>query len=153
SPPPGCVRSSCGRIPTGCSLSRWPDRSPRQMRIEGSLALVVGGASGLGEATVRRLHEAGAVVTVADVNEERGGALAGELGERAGFVKADVTDEYEVRAAVEAATGAADGGLRISVCCAGVGWAEKVAGKRGPHQLVPFETLVRINLIGTFNVL
>jgi 3-hydroxyacyl-CoA dehydrogenase / 3-hydroxy-2-methylbutyryl-CoA dehydrogenase len=123
------------------------------MRIEGSLALVVGGASGLGEATVRRLHEAGAVVTVADVNEERGGALAGELGERAGFVKADVTAEDEVRAAVQAAAGAGDGGLRISVCCAGVGWAEKVAGKRGPHQLVPFETLVRINLIGTFNVL
>ena len=123
------------------------------MRIEGSAALVAGGASGLGEATVRRLHEAGAAVTIADVNQERGAALAGELGERAGFVAADVTDEEQVRAAVEAAAGAGQDGLRISVCCAGVGWAEKVAGKRGPHQLVPFETLVRINLIGTFNVL
>src|SRR2546421_1636007 len=123
------------------------------MRIEGSAALVAGGASGLGEATVRRLHAGGATVTIADVNEERGQALAQELGDDAGFVKADVTDEDEVRAAVDAAAGAAEGGLRISVACAGVGWAEKVAGKRGPHQLLPFETVVRINLIGTFNVL
>jgi NAD(P)-dependent dehydrogenase (short-subunit alcohol dehydrogenase family) len=123
------------------------------MRIEGSPALVAGGASGLGEATVRRLHGEGAVVTIADVNEEGGRALADELGERARFVKADVTDEEQVGAAVEAAAGAGEGGLRISVSCAGVGWAEKTAGKRGPHQLLPFETLVRINLIGTFNVL
>jgi NAD(P)-dependent dehydrogenase (short-subunit alcohol dehydrogenase family) len=122
------------------------------MQIEKAGALVSGGASGLGEATVRRLHEHGAVVTIADVNEEKGTALADELGEDASFVKADVTNEEEVQAAVEAAAGA-DGGLRISVSCAGVGWAEKTAGKRGPHQLVPFETVLRINLIGTFNVL
>jgi NAD(P)-dependent dehydrogenase (short-subunit alcohol dehydrogenase family) len=122
------------------------------MQIEKAGALVSGGASGLGEATVRRLHEHGAVVTIADVNEEKGAALAGELGEHASFVKADVTNEEEVEAAVQAAAGA-DGGLRISVSCAGVGWAEKTAGKRGPHQLMPFETVLRINLIGTFNVL
>jgi 3-hydroxyacyl-CoA dehydrogenase / 3-hydroxy-2-methylbutyryl-CoA dehydrogenase len=121
------------------------------MRIDGSSALVAGGASGLGEATVRRLHDAGASVTIADLNRERGEALAAELGERAAFVAADVTDSDQVEAAVAAAAG--DDGLRISVCCAGVGWAEKVAGKRGPHQLQPFETVVRINLIGTFNVL
>ncbi len=122
------------------------------MQIEKAGALVSGGASGLGEATVRRLHEHGAVVTIADVNEEKGTALADELGEDASFVKADVTNEEEVEAAVQAASGA-DGGLRISVSCAGVGWAEKTAGKRGPHQLMPFETVLRINLIGTFNVL
>jgi 3-hydroxyacyl-CoA dehydrogenase / 3-hydroxy-2-methylbutyryl-CoA dehydrogenase len=122
------------------------------MQIEKAGALVSGGASGLGEATVRRLHEHGAVVTIADVNEEKGAALADELGEDASFVKADVTNEEEVEAAVQAASGA-DGGLRISVSCAGVGWAEKTAGKRGPHQLMPFETVLRINLIGTFNVL
>jgi NAD(P)-dependent dehydrogenase (short-subunit alcohol dehydrogenase family) len=122
------------------------------MRIDGQGALVAGGASGLGEATVRRLHEAGAHVVIADVNEDKGGALAGELGEGAEFIKTDVTDEAQVEAAVAAASGR-EGGLRISVCCAGVGWAEKVAGKRGPHQLMPFETVVRINLIGTFNVL
>jgi len=122
------------------------------MQIEKAGAFVAGGASGLGEATVRRLHEQGAVVTIADVNEEKGTALAAELGEDASFVKADVTNEDEVQAAVQGAAGA-DGGLRISVCCAGVGWAEKVAGSRGPHQLLPFETVVGINLIGTFNVL
>jgi NAD(P)-dependent dehydrogenase (short-subunit alcohol dehydrogenase family) len=67
-------------------------------------------------------------------------------------VKADVSDPDEVQAAVSASA-ALPGGLRISVCCAGIGWAEKVAGKRGPHQLQPFETVVRVNLIGTFNVL
>jgi NAD(P)-dependent dehydrogenase (short-subunit alcohol dehydrogenase family) len=122
------------------------------MRIDGSSALIAGGASGLGEATVRRLHAGGASVTIADVNRERGEALAGDLGERASFVAADVTDSAQVEAAVGAAA-QAGGGLRISVCCAGVGWAEKVASKRGPHQLQPFETVVRINLIGTFNVL
>jgi 3-hydroxyacyl-CoA dehydrogenase/3-hydroxy-2-methylbutyryl-CoA dehydrogenase len=121
------------------------------MRIDGSSALVAGGASGLGEATVRRLHAAGATVTIADVNRERGEALSAELGERAAFVAADVTDPDQAEAAVAAAAG--DGGLRVSVCCAGVGWAEKIAGKQGPHQFQPFETVVRINLIGTFNVL
>jgi NAD(P)-dependent dehydrogenase (short-subunit alcohol dehydrogenase family) len=116
------------------------------MQIENAGALVTGGASGLGEATARRLHDQGAAVTIADLNEEKGHALAGELG--GAFVKADVTDEEEVQAAVAAVEG-----LRISVSCAGVGWAEKVAGKRGPHQLMPFETVVRINLIGSFNVL
>ena len=122
------------------------------MRIEGSSALIAGGASGLGEATVRRLHEQGAEVVIADVNQEKGQALAGELCDRARFVHTDVTDDDSVQAAVAAAA-QGDGGLRISVCCAGVGWAEKVAGKRGPHQLQPFETVVRINLVGTFNVL
>jgi 3-hydroxyacyl-CoA dehydrogenase/3-hydroxy-2-methylbutyryl-CoA dehydrogenase len=119
------------------------------MRVQGSSALVAGGASGLGEATARRLHDQGASVVIADLNQDKGEALADELGERARFVHTDVTDPD----AVEAAVAQADDGLRISVCCAGVGWAERVAGKRGPHQLQPFETVLRINLIGTFNVL
>jgi NAD(P)-dependent dehydrogenase (short-subunit alcohol dehydrogenase family) len=116
------------------------------MRIEGSSALVAGGASGLGAATARRLAADGAQVTIADKNAEKGEALAGELGAR--FVECDVTDADSVQAAVEAA-----GELRISVCCAGVGWAEKTAGKRGPHSFDPFQTVININLIGTFNVL
>ncbi len=120
------------------------------MRIEESSALVVGGASGLGEATVRRLHELGAIVTIADVNAEKGEALAAELGVE--FALCDVRDESQVQTAVEQAA-AADGGLRIAVCCAGIGWAQKVAGSKGPHPLLPFETTIQINLIGTFNVL
>jgi 3-hydroxyacyl-CoA dehydrogenase / 3-hydroxy-2-methylbutyryl-CoA dehydrogenase len=122
------------------------------MRIDGSSALVAGGASGLGAATVRRLHGAGASVVIADLNADAGEALAAELGERATFAAADVTDEDAVKAAVEAAAEAA-GGVRISVCCAGIGWAQRVSGRQGPHDLGAFENVVRINLIGTFNVL
>jgi NAD(P)-dependent dehydrogenase (short-subunit alcohol dehydrogenase family) len=122
------------------------------VRIEGTGAIVVGGASGLGEATARALHDRGAEVTIADVNAEKGEALAQELGARAAFAACDVTDEQQVEAAVQRAAQSA-GGLRVSVCCAGVGWAERTASKRGPHQLMPFETVLRINLIGTFNVL
>ena len=122
------------------------------MLIEGARALVAGGASGLGAASARRLHAGGADVTIADLNAERGEALAAELGERARFVACDVTDAASVEAAVAAAADG-PGGLRISVTCAGVGWAEKVAGKRGPHQLEFFEKVIAINLVGTFNVL
>jgi NAD(P)-dependent dehydrogenase (short-subunit alcohol dehydrogenase family) len=122
------------------------------MKVDGSAAIVVGGASGLGEATVRALHARGADVTIADVNADKGMALAGELGDRTQFVSCDVSDESQVEAAVARAAESA-AGLRISVCCAGVGWAERTASKRGPHQLMPFETVLRINLIGTFNAL
>ena len=118
------------------------------MRIEGTGALVVGGASGLGEATARRLHAEGARVVIADVNEKRGAELAGSLVDRARFVRTDVTDAEQVQRAVDAVED-----LRISVCCAGVPWAERVASRRGPHALEPFETVIRVNLIGTFNVL
>jgi NAD(P)-dependent dehydrogenase (short-subunit alcohol dehydrogenase family) len=120
------------------------------MEMAGSSALVTGGASGLGEATVRALHESGALVTIADVNAEKGNALASELGLE--FVSCDVREEEQVQAAVSKAADA-DGGLRISVCCAGTGWAQKIAGSKGPHPLMPFETIIQINLIGTFNVL
>jgi NAD(P)-dependent dehydrogenase (short-subunit alcohol dehydrogenase family) len=116
------------------------------MRIEGASALVVGGASGLGAATARRLLAGGAEVTIADLHAEKGEALAEELGAR--FVACDVTEGSQVESAVAAA-----GPLRISVCCAGIGWAEKTAASRGPHALDPFESVVRVNLIGTFNVL
>jgi NAD(P)-dependent dehydrogenase (short-subunit alcohol dehydrogenase family) len=122
------------------------------MRIEGAGALVVGGASGLGEATSRRLQAEGARVTIADVNAEKGEALAAELGDAARFVAADVTKPDEVEAAVAAATEHGDG-LRISVHCAGVGWAERTVSKRGPHQPQPFEIVIGINLIGTFHAL
>jgi NAD(P)-dependent dehydrogenase (short-subunit alcohol dehydrogenase family) len=116
------------------------------MHIDGINALVAGGASGLGAAAARELNAAGAHVTIADLNEEAGAALAGELGGQ--FVKTDVTDPDSVQAAIDAA-----GDIRVSVCSAGVAWAQKTAGSRGPHALEPFETVIRVNLIGTFNVL
>jgi len=116
------------------------------LQLDGIGALVAGGASGLGEATARALAARGARVAIADLNEERGAALAAELG--ASFTQADVTDEAQVQAAVDAA-----GELRLAVSCAGIGWAERTVGKEGPAALQPFETVVRVNLIGTFNVL
>ena len=112
--------------------------------------MVAGGASGLGAATSRALAEGGAKVVIADLDAERGEALAAELGGE--FLAADVTDPQAVAAAVECAA-AVDGGLRISVCCAGIGWAERLARTRGPHDLEYFANVVKVNLIGTFNVL
>jgi len=119
------------------------------MDTSGVNALVAGGASGLGAATARGLNAAGANVTIADLNEERGAALASEIGAR--FVATDVTDPDSVEAAVTAAAG--EDGLRISVCCAGIGPAEKIAGRKGPHRFEVFEAVIRVNLIGSFNVL
>jgi NAD(P)-dependent dehydrogenase (short-subunit alcohol dehydrogenase family) len=116
------------------------------LQLDGIGALVAGGASGLGEATALELAARGARVTIADLNQERGEALAGQLGGT--FVQADVTNEAQVKAAVEAA-----GELRLAVSCAGIGWAERTVKKDGPAALEPFETVVRVNLIGTFNVL
>ena len=122
------------------------------MEVDGKGALVAGGASGLGAATARALAGMGAAVVIADLNAEKGEALAVELGPGASFVEADVTDATAVSAAVERAA-AAPGGLRVSVCCAGIGWAERVAHKRGPHDLELFSKVVQVNLIGSFNVL
>ena len=120
------------------------------MKIEGSGALVSGGASGLGAATVRRLHEAGAKVTIADVNPEKGEPLAAELG--VPFVQCDVREEEQVQAAVDKAA-EAPGGLRIAVSCAGTGIPIKIASSRGPHPLEAFKVILDINLVGTFNLM
>jgi NAD(P)-dependent dehydrogenase (short-subunit alcohol dehydrogenase family) len=112
--------------------------------------IVAGGASGLGAATARELAARGARVAIADLNEENANAVADEVGGVA--FKTDVTNEDEVRAAVDGAV-EAFGGLKFAASCAGVGWAERVVGRNGPAQLQPFETVIRINLIGTFNVL
>ena len=119
------------------------------MQINGTNALVTGGASGLGAATARRLAGLGAHVTIADVQAEKGRALAEELGGK--FVEVDVTKPEMVEQAVN--TAAEDGPLRISVTCAGVGWAQKTAGSKGVHPVEPFQIVVNINLVGTFNVL
>jgi NAD(P)-dependent dehydrogenase (short-subunit alcohol dehydrogenase family) len=120
------------------------------MDIEGKGAIVSGGASGLGEATVRRLHAAGAQVVIADVNPEKGEPLAEELG--IAFVQTDVREEDQVQAAVDKAA-EAEGGLRIAISCAGTGIPIKVASSKGPHPLDAFKVIIDINLIGTFNLM
>lgn len=120
------------------------------MKLSGSVALVTGGASGLGAATVRRLVAGGAKAVIVDRDEARGTALAAELGQT--FAKADVTNPAEVEAAVAQAE--ALGPLRVAVSCAGVGWAARTLDKTGkPHDLELFKTVIGVNLIGTFNVL
>ncbi len=115
------------------------------------VALITGGASGLGAATARALHAAGASVALLDLPSADGGAVVDELGERAVFVPADVTDADAVQEAIDQAREL--GELRVAVNCAGVGWAARVLGREGPHDLGLFQTVVGINLIGTFNVL
>ncbi len=118
------------------------------MQITDAVALVTGGASGLGLATTRRLLDAGAQVVVLDLKGEE---VVRELGDRARFAPADVTDENAVTAALDIADSL--GPLRIVVNCAGTGNAVKTLGKDGPFPLAAFRKVVEINLIGTFNVL
>jgi NAD(P)-dependent dehydrogenase (short-subunit alcohol dehydrogenase family) len=122
------------------------------MQIADRVALVTGGASGLGAATVRRLAALGAAVVIVDMQHEAGAALAQELGARAQFVATDVTDGAAMAQAVDVAV-ARYGGLHILVCCAGIATAEKVLGKTGPLELEHFTRVVQVNLIGTFNAL
>jgi len=118
------------------------------MEIKDAVAVVTGGASGLGLATAKRLLDAGAQVVVLDL---RGDEAVAELGDRARFVQADVTDEAAVGAALDVAESL--GTLRINVNCAGIGNAVKTLSKDGPFPLDAFKKVVGVNLIGTFNVL
>ena len=121
------------------------------MDITGASAIVTGGASGLGEATCRLLAERGAKVVVLDMSDDKGNALASEIG--GAFCHADVTNPDEVIAAIE--TAKEMGPLRALVNCAGVGWATRTIGKDGQyssaHDLDIFKKVIDINLTGTFN--
>jgi NAD(P)-dependent dehydrogenase (short-subunit alcohol dehydrogenase family) len=121
------------------------------MQIEGMAALVSGGASGLGEAVVRRLVASGAHVVVADVQADRGAALAEELGALASFVHCDVTDEGQVEQALAHASTRAP--LRAVISCAGIAIAKRTLDKHGaPHELAAFSRVLAINVVGTFNL-
>ncbi len=118
---------------------------------DSTVAVVTGGASGLGGATTRRLVADGAKVIILDLDSSPGADLAAELGRAVTFVPTDVRDEDQVQAAIDVAT--AQGELRIAVTCAGVGTPGRVVGRNGPHPLDVFRRVVEVNLIGTFNVL
>ena len=121
------------------------------MNLNGTSAIVSGGASGLGEATARMLAAAGATVALADLNEERGKRIAADIGGL--FARTDVADEASVQAAVDAAA-AAGAPLRTAVSCAGIGWAARTVGRDGaPHDLASYRRVIEINLIGTFNLM
>ena len=122
------------------------------MNIKGAVSLVTGGASGLGEATVRELVRHGGRVLIVDLNEERGQELAAELGDAAAFAKADVSKAEDVQAAIEQA--ASMGTLRAAINCAGIGIEVRTIDRTGaPHDLAAFEKVISVNLVGTFNVL
>ncbi len=121
------------------------------MQISDKMALVTGGASGLGLATSRRLIAGGASVVIADRDADLGAKAIAELGERARFAQCDVTDEAGVQNAVDEAS--ALGGLDIVVNCAGIATAKRVVGKNGPQALDDFRRVIEVNLIGSFNVI
>ena len=121
------------------------------MEISDNVALVTGGASGLGLATVKELHANGARVVILDLPSSRGKEVAGELGDRAVFSPGDVTSPDSVTAALDAA--ARLGTLRITVNCAGIGNGIRTVSKKGPFPLDAFTKVINVNLIGTFNVI
>ena len=121
------------------------------MNINGAVALVTGGASGLGLATSEKLLEDGAAVVILDLPGSAGAAVADKLGDRARFSAGDVTSAADVTAALDVAAGL--GPLRVAVNCAGTGNAIKTVGRDGPFPLDQFTRIVNINLVGTFNVI
>ena len=158
--------SGCGaaRVP-GSTLACLPDRrgvvetvtldgssgEAGSVDVTGAVALVTGGASGLGLATAKALLEAGANVVILDLPTSAGEQIAKELGDRVRFAPADVRNEAEVTAALDVAD--AFGPLRVCVNCAGTGNAFRTVGKHGAFPLAEFTRIIEINLIGTFNVL
>lgn len=122
------------------------------MKMSDVKAIVTGGASGLGEATVRSIVSNGGKAAIFDLSDERGRTLSEELGEGILYLKTDVTSEADVVKAVEGAVEALDG-INTVVNCAGIGAASKVIGKKGAHDLGLFSKVISINLIGTFNVI
>jgi len=121
------------------------------MELTNRTALITGGASGLGAAAVRRMVRAGGNAAILDVQQEKGNALAFELGKRVIFLSTDVTSEESVNNSITKAR-EHFGGIHFCVNAAGTGWVERTVSKNGPHSLPVFEQILRLNLLGTFNV-
>jgi len=122
------------------------------MKIEGKTAIITGGASGLGEACVHRLAGAGAQVVVLDLNEERGRALAAQIGDQAAFVKTDICSSEDIAKSLDY-TIDRFGRLDIVINCAGISSGMKTASRKGPHDLDYFRKVIDINLVGVFDVM
>jgi NAD(P)-dependent dehydrogenase (short-subunit alcohol dehydrogenase family) len=122
------------------------------MQIQNTTFFITGGGSGLGAACARLFASQGGNILIADVQEEPSQKLAGELGAKARFVRTDVTDEAAVQNALTAAK-QQFGAVHVAINCAGIGGAERVVGKEGPHNLASFARVIQVNLIGTFNVI
>jgi len=120
------------------------------MEITGKTALITGGASGLGEATAKRLHAGGANVMIVDMNQDKGKAVVSGLGDRAAFTLVDVTQTEQVQESVKQ-TMDQFGAIHILINCAGTGLGMKTVGRTGPHDLNAFIRIIQINLIGTFD--
>jgi NAD(P)-dependent dehydrogenase (short-subunit alcohol dehydrogenase family) len=121
------------------------------MQIHNQVFLVAGGGSGLGAATAKMLVDNGGKVVIADVNPA-GDAVAKQLGANTRFAKTDVTDEAQTQAAVDLCI-SAFGAIHGAINCAGIAPGERVVGKAGPHSLASFERAIKINLVGSFNVI
>ena len=121
------------------------------MDLSTARAVVSGGASGLGYASAKRVIDAGGHAVLLDVNSEQGETSAASLGERAKFIQTDVSNEEAVRAAIEAAKDFM-GGITVAVNCAGIATAGRALGREGPWPAENFERVIRVNLVGTFNV-
>ena len=122
------------------------------MDIKSAVAVVTGGASGLGEATVRKIVQAGGKAAILDLSSDKGNALAEELGENTLFIKTDVTSEADVQNALKQ-TIETFGKITLTVNCAGIGAGEKTISKKGAHNLENFKKVINVNLIGTFNTI
>ncbi len=120
------------------------------MEISGNVAIITGGASGLGEASLRALHKAGATVVIFDLNEEKANKLIEELGDKIKFHPCDVADEEQVKAGIALAS--SFGALRMVYNAAGIGAAMKTVGRDGAHSFNVFKKIVEVNLFGTFNM-
>lgn len=121
------------------------------MELARAKAVISGGASGLGFATARHIIDAGGRVALLDVNDEQGNSSAGELGDRAMFMRTDVSDEASVRSSVGKAADAM-GGITFAVNCAGIATAGRALGREGPWPAELFNRVIQVNLVGTFNV-
>lgn len=122
------------------------------MRLDGSVALVTGGASGLGRATVHALVHGGARAVICDLPRARELVDPADFDDAVVFAETDVTNSEQVQAAVDLAV-ERFGGIHIVVNCAGIGWAQRTTSRSGPHDLKVFELVIRVNLIGTFNAI